>query len=92
MINLFKSVKPSFNRSPTMFAVWRRPSLISQPVMRFAVDEKVDLSNLAPTNSVLKLYENLVNDEKIRSDPHQLAIISKLDRWQAGFLAQEPRI
>jgi predicted ATPase len=55
--------------------------------MRFTADDKVDLSDLAPTNSVLKLYENLVKEEKIRSDPHQLAIISKLDRWQAGFLA-----
>ena len=43
-------------------------------------------------NSVLNLYNKLVNEGEIRSDPSQLAAINLLDRWQANFLANEPRI
>ena len=40
-------------------------------LMQFSTaSEPIDLENIEPTNSVLKLYENLVKEDKIRSDPH----------------------
>ena len=61
-------------------------------MMQFSTETSPDFGDINPQNSVLKLYEDLVKDGKIRSDPGQIAVINRLDRWQADFIAKEPRI
>jgi len=49
------------------------------PLRAFA---QINFSAIKAQNSVLKVYNQLVEEGQIRSDPKQLAVVNILDRWQ----------
>ncbi len=46
----------------------------------------INFGAIVPENSVLKVYNQLVQDGQIRSDPKQVAVVGMMDRWQQGFV------
>ena len=49
------------------------------PLRAFA---QINFNAIKAQNSVLKVYNQLVEEGQIRSDPKQLAVVNILDRWQ----------
>ena len=52
----------------------------------------IDFKAIKPENSVLKVYKTLLDEEQIRVDPKQMAVVNMLDKWQQNFIEQETRI
>ena len=52
----------------------------------------INFEAIKPENSVSKVYNQLVEDGQIRSDPNQIAVVNMLEKWQKNFISKEARL
>lgn len=94
MLHSIKSGGLFSNFSPFK-SLWKRPMtsmMQHSPPCSYRNFANIDFKAIKPENSVLKVYKTLLDEEQIRVDPKQMAVVNMLDKWQQNFIEQETRI